>query len=330
MKNLKWSIFVFFLFFLVNCNSQEKTENIMNTEERISYISGKIKYFDYNPIYRIKIETNLNYEITINDLPVAKKFNDDTGTLWLPINYSILKSGTQQLEIKIHPSYIDEHTSNLSFKSPRLSFEIEQTSWDKNGNLEEPKIIMRYELPKYKTDNHGELDYDKPIDYSKQNMILTDFTFTAKVPYELKGWSNSEDLSKMDKEILHEKVLRFCEDLIYKYKEEEFDYVKTKYLKADTEWYQSEYLKLNIIKEYQNAMEANKGKYKNDFIPLNKYKLSFYGDNRIVSIERNDIQNRGKSIFLYEKTDNLGNKKLISLDLYLHIPKGSEQLEIVR
>ncbi|OOV20624.1 hypothetical protein [Flavobacterium sp. LM4] len=46
-----------FLFFLVNCNSQEKIENTMNTEERISHISSKIKKYDYEPLYQIEIET---------------------------------------------------------------------------------------------------------------------------------------------------------------------------------------------------------------------------------------------------------------------------------
>lgn len=316
---------------LISCNSQEKKENIMNIEERISLVANKIKYFDYQPIYRVKIETNLNYEVTINDLPIAKKFNSEAGTLWLPINYAVLKSGTQQLQIKIYPSYKDKYTPNPFFtNNPKLSFEIEKTAWDKNGNLEEPEVVMSYELPKYKADNNENLDYDQPIDYSQQNILVKDFNFVANIPYELIGWSESEDLSKMDQEILYKKVLKFCENLVYKYKEEDFDYVKTQYLKADTEWYQSEYLKPDVIKKYQNAMNANKGKFTNNFIPLNKYKISLYGNNKIICIERNDIENKGKSFFLHEKIDKEGNKKTVSLDLYLHIPKGSKELEIIR
>ncbi|GAA6766957.1 hypothetical protein [Flavobacterium johnsoniae] len=303
----------------------------MNAEQRVSFITDKIKYFDYQPMYRIKIETNLNYEITVNDLPVAKKFNNDVGTLWFPINYALLKSGTQELQIKIYPSYKDKETPSPFFsKNPRLNFEIEKTAWNKNGNLEEPISIMRYELPKYKENNNGDLDYGKPIDYTQQNIIINDFNFTATIPYELKGWSESEDLSKMDQEVLREKVLKFCENLINNYKEENFDYVKTKYLKADLEWYQSEYLKPDVINEYQNAMNANKGKFINHFIPLSEYKMLFYGDNKIITIERSDIKNKGKSFFLYEITDDEGNKELISIDLYLHIPKGSKELEIIR
>ncbi|HSD08166.1 hypothetical protein [Flavobacterium sp.] len=316
---------------LISCNSQEKIDNTMNTEERISAITNKIKYFDYQPMYRIKIETNLNYEITVNDLPVAKKINSDVGTLVFPINYAILKSGEQQLQIKIYPSYKDKQTPNPFFiKNPRLKFEIEKTAWDKNGNLEEPKIVTNYELPNYKLDDKGDYDYSKPIDYSRQNILIEDFNFTATIPYELKGWSDSEDLSKIDQEILHKKVLEFCKKLVDKYQEKDFDYVKTEYLKADTEWYQSEYLKLDVIKKYQNAMNNNKDKFTNNFIPLSKYKILLYGNNRIISIERTDIENKGKSFFLHEKIDQEGNKKIVSLDLYLHIPKGSKELEIIR
>ncbi|WDF58344.1 hypothetical protein PQ462_16640 [Flavobacterium sp. KACC 22758] len=316
---------------LISCNSQEKIDNAMDTEERISAITDKIKYFDYQPIYRIKIETTLNYEITINDLPIAKKNNNDVGTLWFPINYALLKSGTQELQIKIYPSYKDKYIPNLFFTpNSKFNLEIEKTAWDKNGNLEEPKIVMDYELPKYKVDNNGNSDYKQPIDYSRQNILIKDFSFIADVPYKLEGWSDSEDLSKLDQETLHEKVLRFCEDLVDRYKEEDFDYVKTKYLKADIEWYQSEYLKKDVIKKYQNAMNANKGKFINHFIPLSEYKMLFYGDNKIITIERSDIKNKGKSFFLHEKIDKEGNKKLVSLDLYLHIPKGSTELEIIR
>jgi hypothetical protein len=330
MTNLKW-VSLFYLIFVVNCNSQQKIENTMNTEQRISFIADKIKYFDYQPIYRIKIETTLNYEVTINDLPVTRKFNNDVGTLLLPINYALLKSGTQQLQIKIYPSYKDKYTPNPFFSNnPKFSFEIEKTARDKNGNLEEPKIVLNYELPKYEVDNNGDFDHSKPIDYSQQNILVKDFSFIANIPYELKGWSESEDLSKMNQEALHEKVLKFCETLVYKYKEEDFDYVKTQYLNADIEWYQSEYLKPDVIKKYQNAMNMNKGKFTNNFIPLNKYKMALYGNNKIISIERNDIENKGKSFFLHEKIDKEGHKKIVSLDLYLHIPKGSKELEIIR
>jgi len=320
-----------FLFFLVSCNSQERIENTLSTEERISAITDEIKYFDYQPIYRIKIETTLNYEVTINDLPVAKKFNNNVGTLVFPINYALLKSGEQQLQIKIYPSYREKYVPNPFFNNnPKFNFQIEKTAWDKNGNLEEPKIVTNYELPNYKLDNKGEYDYNKPIDYSQQNILIEDFNFTATIPYELKGWSDSEDLSKMDQEVLHKKVLEFCKKLVDKYQEKDFDYVKTEYLKADTEWYQSEYLKFDVIKKYQNAMNNNKNKFTNNFIPLSKYKILFYGNNRIISIERTDIENKGKSFFLHEKIDQEGNKKITSLDLYLHIPKGSKELEIIR
>ena len=56
----------------------------MTTEQRLSFIADKVKYFDYQPIYRIKIETNLNYEITVNDLPVAKKINSSGNTFVFP------------------------------------------------------------------------------------------------------------------------------------------------------------------------------------------------------------------------------------------------------
>ena len=322
---------LFFLFFLESCNSQEKIENKMTTDERLSKISEKIKKYDSEPLYQIKVKTQNCYQILVNDFPVYTYFDKMSGKIGLNINSAILKSGIQTLQIKIYPSYNSQNIQNEYLTNKDFfSLEIEQTSWNKNGHLEKPETILKYELPMYKMDSDDEPDYSQPIDYSQQNQLTKNFTFQAKVPYELKGWSESEDLSKMDQEVLREKVLKFCENLINNYKDENFDYVKTKYLKADIEWYQSEYLKPDVIKKYQNAMNANKGKFKNTFIPLSKYKLPIHGNNKIISIERSDIENKGKSIFLYEKTDNEGNKKIIALDLYLHIPKGSKELEIIR
>ncbi|OOV20626.1 hypothetical protein [Flavobacterium sp. LM4] len=315
---------------LISCNSQEKKENKMTTEERLTYISSKIKKYDYEPLYQIKVKTQNCYQILVNDFPVYTYFDKMSGKIGFNINSAILKSGIQTLQIKIYPSYNsqniqNEHLTNKDF----FSLEIEQTSWNKNGHLEKPETILKYELPMYKMDSDDEPDYSQPIDYSQQNQLTKNFTFQAKVPYELKGWSESEDLSKIDKKVLMEKVTQYYYKTIDAFKDKDFDYFNTLYLKADTEWYQAQYFSENTRTTYQKALyETNFNNL--EILPLKNYKLSYYCNNTVVALESTSGPNRGNSMFSYQHINNSGAKVIEWTNLFLHIPKGSKELEIIR
>lgn len=315
---------------LISCSSQEKKENKMNTEERLSYISSKIKKYDYEPLYQIKVKTQNCYQILVNDFPVYTYFDKMGGKIGFNINSAILKSGIQTLQIKIYPSYNSQNIQNEYLTNKDFfSLEIEQTSWNKNGSLEKPKTILKYELPKYKTNNNDEPDYEKPIDYSKQNQVIQEFTFKAEVPYELKGWSKSEDLSKIDKEVLLEKVLQYYHKTIDAFENKDFDYFNTLYLKADTEWYQAQYFSENVRANYQKALYQN-SLDSLEMLPLKKYKLSYYCNNTVVALESLSGHNKGNSMFSYQYVNNSGVKVVEWNNLFLHIPKGSKGLEIIR
>lgn len=313
----------------------------MTTDERLSYISSKIKKYDYEPLYQIKVKTQNCYQILVNDFPVYTYFDKMGGKIGFNINSAILKSGIQTLQIKIYPSYNSQNIQNEYLTNKDFfSLEIEQTSWNKNGNLEKPKAILKYELPKYKTNNNDEPDYEKPIDYSGQNQVIKEFTFTAEVPYELKGWSESEDLSKIDKEVLMNNISNFYYTAIDAFKEKNYDYLNTLYLNADTEWYQSEYFSKEIIKKYQSK-EGRKGKaisttkdntslYEQKMFSLKDAKIEFDCNNRIVRLVQSVGPNKGNSAFGYEDINQNGMKRQVFIDLFLHIPKGSRELEIIR
>lgn len=103
----------------------------------------------------------------------------------------------------------------------------------------------------------------------------------------------------------------------------------TLYLKADNEWYQSECFPLTTIEKYQNSL------YKNNFEGLSNYNLenfrvSFYCNNRIIALESLSGKNRGNSSFAYEYINNSGMKVAEWNNLFLHIPKGKTELEIIR
>ena len=144
---------------ILNCVSKEKN-NIMNIEERLSYITKNIKKFDYEPSYRLKVKTNLNYEIRINDFPVAKKFNSNNGTLWFPINIAIIESGSQKIQIKLYPSMINDTESNLTLENYSMfELSIEKVLFSNEGTVDNEQEIFTYTKPE--KDFKGEIDYDK-------------------------------------------------------------------------------------------------------------------------------------------------------------------------
>jgi hypothetical protein len=306
---------------LNGCKSQEKKEISMETQQRIKYIENNIKKFDYEPLYQIKVKTNNCYQILINDFPVYSYYDELSGKIGFNINSAILKSGEQDLEIRIFPSYIEGDLQNEYLSSKDyFTLEIQQTAWDKQGSLEKPKVIFSYERPE--KDSLGEY-----VNYNNLKYYKEKFTFNANVPYELTGWSESEDLTKV--EGVKDKALNFYKKVIESFNRKDYDLFNTLYLKADNEWYQSEYFPLTTIEKYQNSL------YKNNFEGLSIYKLenfrvSFYCNNRIIALESLSGKNRGNSSFAYEYINNSGMKVAEWNNLFLHIPKGKTELEIIR
>jgi len=50
---------------------------------------------------------------------------------------------------------------------------------------------------------------DGSFKYADTSYFEDTFTFEAEVPYTLKGWSESQDLTQMDKDMLEQEILTF-------------------------------------------------------------------------------------------------------------------------
>ncbi|PQL90916.1 hypothetical protein C4S77_09620 [Apibacter adventoris] len=315
-----------FLFFLQGCaqEKKERTMNILTASQRIDYLKKNIKRYDYEPLYYIDVETNYNYQVLVNDFPVYTNFDYKLkGGMIFNINNSILQSGKQKLEIRIYPESINEVTQKEFLDSKGyFKLQITQTAWRKDGGgQEEPKIILEYELPK-KDKQTG-----NTIDYAKLKSFTDSLSFEANVPYHLQGWTNGEVFKKEDSLQLKAQVAAFYQDMINAYQKKEWDYIRTQYLQADKEKYQAEYITDENIEKFQKGLENSKIDRK--FFPLENYKLSVYGNGRILCLETISGKNKGKSSFgyTYENKDRRG---IWFIDLYLYRPKGSSQFQIIR
>lgn len=316
---------------ITNCNSQ--TQDKMTQNQRIDYLLPKVNKFSYEPLYQIEIHTLYCYKILLNGCPVYANFDKIPGTTKVNINSAILNSGEQNLEVQIFPAY-NEKGLQKEFLDEQNSFsiKIERTAWN-GGILEEPEQIISFELPQ-KDENGYDIKYSQLKEYNKV------IKFNAEVPYKLEGWLNSKDLSIIDKTVLKDKILKYYNNVISAFKNKDYDLLNTLYLKADAEWYQSEYFPKDIITKFQSS-KGRKGKsisttksevisYEQKIFPLDDFEVKLYANNRLVRLEPKKGYGRGNSLFGYEDTDKNGFNRKTYIDLLLHLPKGSDELEIIR
>ncbi|WP_417786325.1 hypothetical protein [Tenacibaculum sp.] len=160
------------------------------------------------------------------------------------------------------------------------------------------------------------------------------FTFYAEVPYEVTGWSESQDLTKMDQKQLKNEVVAFynnLSDVIYNQDEAKWvDFVKNReleFLKSEAYNDVNEESIKDRIRSFKQIFDSS---FKRK-VPLDKYKMIFGGKGRIVALK--SIERTGRAAFSFGINDTyLGKKRKtrISRYIYLHKPKGSNKLEIIR
>ncbi|WP_131474442.1 hypothetical protein [Flavobacterium sp. KMS] len=311
---------------LMSCNSQEK-KNTMKENPLLA----NIKKYDYEPIYQLQVETLYNYDIWANDVLVLTKHNNVMNVFGTFDNSFILKSGSQKLKVKIYPPIPfgeGQVTPNEYLKNGiKFKLKVEQTAWE-NGSLEEPKLIMNYELPQYQRDVNNEEDYSKPIDYSKLKEFTTELDFIAKVPYSLYSWEDSEDLTKTDTLDLKKKVLAFYNEFRSSIEDGNSDFYLNSIKKAEFNYFQSNYFTIESAKSKSNKWIDFVAKGKT-FEPIDSGKLEFYGNGKIVSIRGVKTWDKNEGILRYRYKKGAFNYVLV-FDIFLHRPKGAKDFEIIR
>ncbi len=316
-----WATVILSVFvFCGSCAQDHKKNNMKRPIERLY---SNVESLDYTTMPQYFIEgyqSGCYYEVYINGILRFKHYRN-TGLMnhATPINDLILKSGTQKVTIKLFPlGKIDDK---------------EYTTIDANDSFR-LKIFKRDKKQPYEA---GDYDVVK-----EHYATLTDglpyyeetFTFEAEVPYQLKGWSESQVLTEMDQKELEQKILTFYDhyaDVIYDQDEKEWvEMIKNReleYLKS-VHYNNSTNSKIrNRIDNFTLAFDSN---FKEKF-PLDTYEIIFGGDGKVVTLK--SLIELGKSPYYYgiEEIKNGKSYKYKEYRyLYLHKPKGSNQLEIIR
>lgn len=299
------------------CSQQtEKQANTtkMNTEtitsqNFVSKVLEHVKHYDKEPTYWLNIYKKAGLEIYVNDMPVFKAFDDRKYSTGASINYMILKSGEQKIKYRIES------------KEKEVYIGIEVVEIDNKGAMKvaDEKMIKNYE---------------KTIQMPANGVYEEEFTFTAEVPYENKGWSDGQDLRKLDKDRLQKAVVAYYQKMWDIYndkskKEKQFPLILEREI-AISEYSSRKKLE-TILQELLFPFTDDTYKIQ----PLENYKMVFYGYGKLVGLEQTsmDIRLRGGSAlwakYKYENSTTIADYTQI----LLYLPPGKkleDGLQIIR
>ena len=290
--------------------------NEITSENFVEKVSEKVKHYDYEPLYFLRVQHYGHYEILVNDIPVFKYYRDGSYGSPIEMNYAILKTGKQKVTFRLFSEKGFDATDDFNIKVGVLD--------NKGGKrIEDEKTITQY------ITKSGELPIGK-------NYYEGSFTFDATVPYENKGWSEGQDLTKFNKDELETAVVAFYKKIgnIYsdiKRKEDIYIYIYNK----DLEISQANFEDKKSIKKRQ---EVYLRPYENTSFkiqPLENYQLKLFGDGMVVALILNsmDIRLRNKTALWAKYNDKDGDLSASFPSLYLYLPQGKklqDGLQIIR
>ncbi|MGG6232402.1 hypothetical protein [Tenacibaculum sp. SDUM215027] len=323
-KTFLYSVYLFCMLLVITACGQ-------TTEMRpIDKLYSNIQPLQYKSMNRYFIEANQSgcfYELYVNGRLVFEHF-EQVGLMGHTtcINDAILKSGMQEVTVKLYPLGQTEVERFDTFtKNARIEVKIEK--YDTQVKDSDEKVVT-FKIPEASTRNKNDIKIEG-LPYYEHT-----FTFYAEVPYEVTGWSESQDLTKMDQKQLEKEVVAFynnLSDVIYNQDEAKWvSLVKNRELEILTsEAYNNvnEHVIKSRVKEFKEDFNSS---FKRKF-PLDKYKMIFGGKGRIVALK--SIEHRGMSAFSFGVNRTIFDKlkKIRAFRyIYLHKPKGSNKLEIIR
>ncbi|WP_158978220.1 hypothetical protein [Cellulophaga sp. L1A9] len=304
---------VLLLFF--NCKGQDKKElkSSIATSDTIQKIQPYTYTHDKQIHYGIGISCFASFELYIDDILVAKEETAGTISSGVELNDWVLKNGTHNFRVRYLPQTGKEFVEPYLLTETRVT--IEHWNYVENSVLRPHSGKEQYES----------IFFEVPV--PTQKVPFWEFSGEFEVenlPFELTGWTESQDLSKMDQDELLKEVIIYYEyfrgllnegnikQLLIEEKQKNMDVAIATY--DDPNWYYSKESIDGFLK-YINAM-----------LPIENYKLELYGNGRLVKLVRIDegiFKNWGVLIGESET-------EYFSTGGFLHKPKGSDSFKVIR
>lgn len=300
-----------------SCSQTNKNnkESNMITKEQYNSISKEVKTYDYNPTYRLRINTVLcTYEIYVNDVLVNYSFSvgRTAGEQSVDIPQYILKSGKQNIRIKIYPNAIENGVlEKFINKNTEFSTRVVYGEYYKEKN-DDWKEVFKYKLS----------DIGDNLPYIEYKAI-----FEAKVPYELKGWTDGVDLSKEDPKKLEEEVLKVYNKFKTAFEQKDVPTIADMIYNREKEIAQSHYMISGKEPNYDKGWEELEEKTNalKKMYPIENYETRIMGYGKLVAILVKDGKLRNFSVI----SGSTGEKRRF-YGLLLYRPKSDAPLEVIR
>ncbi len=258
----------------------------------IANASENIKKYTTEPVYYLEVTSNYSKSVLLVNNVNVYETNDSYNK-----NFSLNKyllNGNEVIEI--------------AFLIP-----------EKGKNIDELKLDVRLIKKIGKEKIVSKLIKKELLATDKLNEKKIVYTYENEIPYNIKGWAKGEDLSKV------KNLERMIENLYKKLGES--------ILKGDEEtinkmMYQYEFENLQL--KYDDSYEASRDKWVGWLAnTLNTYK---YTTSKDFKIEISPNKQLG-----YTYSEDLSNMLIItgkgeskSFDYYFYLPKGSNELKIIR
>ena len=286
-----YSLF-FLLFYLTSCGQNNRTPDTVEKKMNQSYIYG----IDYS--------INNRFEILINDELVAKNNEDINSSAFLPINELLLSGIRPELKIRLYNSINEQYIREDIYKYFNLKIVLSNNNMFENfitiQDINIPKVIKNKEFVEY--------TFLLEIDSDKLNPIV--------------GWSKSNNLVNENQKILlnelydnYNRIFKILNSGNY---QEFYKNIEKREKEIQIAYFDSP----EILSEQEDEKErVSNAKNKMVTIDFSKYKLKFYGNGKMITLE----DDNGDSPLFYEK-DNVQ----YFFGIVLHRPKAGAPLEIIR
>ncbi len=320
MFNRKYFIVVLLLA-LTSCDLKSNGQATTVSEKVKISPQKKAENLKGKPSYIVHVNALTPYEIYVDDILVDFHYGGIISST-IQLNPYLLGNGKHKLKVIFLPN------SNLSnhLLSPKDIIFSEDARW----HIFFTKIARDKDAPLGYSSN---IDYAKSelkIEVPKGNVSSWEQNWTIDVddlPYNLKGWTESQDLSKMDTTILKKDILDYFTKINTMLNDGKIDEYLELCKKEDEERDVATYTSLADSKiDYQRNREKMIKLCTGNMQNLDSAKLVVYGDGKLVSL----IIPSGK----YKNWNVLISKtpkgRRTSWGMMLHKPKGSSNFEIIR
>ncbi|MFL0070990.1 hypothetical protein [Tenacibaculum maritimum] len=312
MKLLRLYLVVFISY--ISCNS--KSHRVAIQELVPTQQIAKEKQYRYY----IGLGVYLPFELYVNDILIKRGVKGVSSAVEL--NPWLLRNGTHKVTIKFFPD-VGGHTV-VNMGKEQLPYRIDFNKVVINESRDIIKQEKAIKLPL--------LTKDEDLPYFEQSWDIE----ITDLPYVLEGWSNGQDLSKWDQEVLEKKVVAYYEKLRRILNDGDAERWFKLEERRDSETNVFDYVTLEAIKEAfeENFMDIQKYS-KGNMIPLEDYKMKVYGkNNQLVTLHRNATNgfraHMGANIKYWSPLIYDFEGVLVSYSVTLYLPKGSDEFVIIR